>query len=1623
MTSMSDRKFIRILFAAYAIAIFFPGPARAEVTDIADVPLANSPSTAVLPNLMYILDDSGSMQWDYMPDNVQTLTTGTQLLNCKTASGGAANIAIRQCALGNPGSSNGTTADWAEPPYMATQFNQIYYNPDITYSPGTDYLGVSLGNATPAAAQFDTYTNPSTKNLLTTYPEVYYCATPNAASFTGTIAGATLTVTAVTSGTILVGMTLAAGSISGGTTITALGTGSGGVGTYLINTPQARGSQAITGTLGSFNSQLANPAVCKRNGIDNLQAAPNNYFLYWSNNSTAGTPLGAYPVDTGTPATSFNNQVVSNTGNPYYFTIASDEYCTDRTLVQCTNSPVPVGAFIFPANVRYCATKPNASAASPVSDPAGTAAPKCREKFNSATYKYPRYGQFKRVDIVPTTASYTKNVTSTRIDCVAAGFCTYAEELQNFANWYSYYRVRMTMMKTATGHAFLQIDDRYRVGFITINPGGPVVASRYLAINKFNAAQKSAWYTKLYSQGSNGSTPLRQALSRVGRHYAGVTTGTNLGMPTDPIQYSCQQNFALLTTDGYYNDTNSDTDDVSGNPVGNQDNVPNAGPPFFVSRGTGTLDASGTQVIVTTPTNITAQNICTGNAATTFPGGGAQTACGCGGAQKRIMQRVQAGTTSSTIVDGVPSGVGSTVSSTTYTNVTACTAPLVVTTVTPITELQQNVCNKNANTAFSAGGANNAGSQTACGCVATNPAHYNLKQRTTTYTQTVVTTDGVVTSNTKSNILTQTYANIGPVCALAPAPIALAPNPQPTAGAPVVTNNGGATLSIAAFNPNPQTTVTGPPTTTNTNGGTADTLADVAMYYYKNDLRPVPPWSSLIGDDDVPTTVTDIQPAQHMVTFTLGLGLQGLMDYIPNYATSPTGDYANIVAGTPGACPWTIAGAQCNWPVPVAASPTALDDLWHAAVNGRGVYYSASDPNSLSNGLGDALTALHVATAAASASATSSPNITQTNNFIFSSTFRTVKWDGEIVAQRIDPTTGNILPAIEWSAQAALDAQTGPATDTRALYTFSSVNANKLKSFLYANLTSVPTGSLAAEQAYFSNQGGSFSQFSLLTPAQKVTANDGTSLVNFLRGQRGNEGVAFRQRDHVLGDPVNATPTYVQAPTFAFADLVTPSYATFKSANAARTAVIYIAANDGMLHAFNGGTAATGGGAEIWAYVPRMVLPVLHNLATDNWDVQHKFIVDGSPVTMDVFDSVNSVWKTILVAGLNKGGRGYYALDVTNPTLPKGMWEVCSDNTLCSISDTDIGYTYGPPVITKRASDGKWVVLVTSGIDNVVPGTGQGYLYVLDAMTGAILQKISAQDGATLWGDTTTPSGLAKITAFASNFGVDNTGKYVYGGDLYGNVWRFDMSVTPVAYPTLQTTGVQKLGQLTDGSATPKPQSITTRPEVGIINGNRVLFIGTGRYLGLSDLVDPATLSPANQWAYQQSLYAFKDKGTNYGSSLRTVPAMVRQTLTDTSGVRTISTNPVDWNTNDGWWLDFNPGNKSPGERLNLDPQLQLSTLLVLTNVPNNGACSVGGDSFPYQFNFLNGFAIASSPGLAVAQKTTGQIAVGFVVIRLPSGSLKEIITGASGTKTTSAVYTGGAGVAPRRVSWRELAQ
>jgi type IV pilus assembly protein PilY1 len=191
----------------------------------------------------------------------------------------------------------------------------------------------------------------------------------------------------------------------------------------------------------------------------------------------------------------------------------------------------------------------------------------------------------------------------------------------------------------------------------------------------------------------------------------------------------------------------------------------------------------------------------------------------------------------------------------------------------------------------------------------------------------------------------------------------------------------------------------------------------------------------------------------------------------------------------------------------------------------------------------------------------------------------------------------------------------------------------------------------------------------------------------------------------------------------------------------------------------------------------------------------------------------------------------------------------------------------------------------------------------------------------------------------------------------------------------------------------------------------RVVFIGTGKLLGLSDLQDPI----------QETFYAFKDTGAPLGN-LRTSGNLVQQTLSGRDPLtRTVTNTPVNWSSNNGWFIDFNPGNTSPGERVNIDPLLTLGTLTIHTNIPNADACSVGGDGWVYQLSYDTGSYVPTSPGQIVGQKISGATVVGFVIVGLPGGGLKEIATDAFKRHPIFAVPLGAGRVIGRRIGWREI--
>lgn len=784
-------------------------------------------------------------------------------------------------------------------------------------------------------------------------------------------------------------------------------------------------------------------------------------------------------------------------------------------------------------------------------------------------------------------------------------------------------------------------------------------------------------------------------------------------------------------------------------------------------------------------------------------------------------------------------------------------------------------------------------------------------------------------------------------------------------------------------------------------------LADIALYWYNggstgtgDSLRPDLEDFSKPGL--VPAAAGE-NTRLHMTTYTLGLGMDGLMTYEPNYDTSPRvgGDFYKLITGGSG-CPWNSNGTYV-WPDPQADDVSTntfqarVDDLWHAAVNGRGKYFSAADPEDVVTSLTAALNNIQAKVGAAAAAATSTPNISQQDNDIFSDTFTTVKWYGELSDKKVNTVTGVVSTTAVWISSDTVGRKVSAASDTRNIKML--VPASRtLKNFEFSVMT-------AAEKAWFSNKCSLLAQCPALSTADRAIVDSGANIVNWLRGQQqhANDVLmrAYTLTDHnppglsapipiVLGDIASSKPAFMREPRKEY---TLAGYNDFVVANTNRQATVFVAANDGMLHAFNAGT-----GEELWGYVPRITMNKLYRQAGTTYGTNHQYTTDGSPEVADV--QIGGVWKTILVAGLNGGGRGYYAIDVTDPNNPRGLWETCADGTICTGDnlEPEMGLSFGNPQF--GLWNNQWVVFVTSGYNNipgsdgVAGGSGLGYLMVIDVATGRVLRKV-----ATTGGSTDTPSGLAKISAITSNPASDPVVSHIYGGDNLGQMWRFDLTSTAGAIVATKMGNAGPTQPITTRPEVTSCRMTTTAPDGSVTNGaQRVVVFGTGRLLDVPDVSNGDL----------QSIYMVKD------SALEVTPwksLMVQQTLSLLSSSANmnqykITANDVNLSVKNGWYVNLSLNAK---ERVNLDPKVVAGSVTVVTNTPaSSTSCSVGGSSNVYRLDVCTGSFIDNSSaervnGEVVAGETLSatSAAVGFIMVRLPTGVLKMITTTADGQTIT----------------------
>jgi hypothetical protein len=438
-------------------------------------------------------------------------------------------------------------------------------------------------------------------------------------------------------------------------------------------------------------------------------------------------------------------------------------------------------------------------------------------------------------------------------------------------------------------------------------------------------------------------------------------------------------------------------------------------------------------------------------------------------------------------------------------------------------------------------------------------------------------------------------------------------------------------------------------------------------------------------------------------------------------------------------------------------------------------------------------------------------------------------------------------------------------------------------------------------------------RFNKLSPTQQqallanATPAEQEKLLNFIRGDRSQEipKGALRARFSVLGDIIHSNPTYVAAPNATTkADYAKQSYVTFKNNNKNRPPRIYVGANDGMLHAFDALT-----GNEVWAYIPSMLIAKLSTLAIPSY--QHRYFVDGTIAVRDVF--INNNWQSVLVSGMGSGGKGLFALNVTDPNLSsetssggnnqKLIWEINSSNN-------DIGYIFGA-ISAAKLNDGKWYAVFGNGVNS---SNGVAKL-LLKEIGGNNLITISTNSGSPL-----DRNGLSAPTLVDIN--EDGMVDLAFAGDLNGDMWRFNLEGS-------LSTSWNIDYKLYDGSPT---QPITTTPDVTqhSESGYMVLF-GTGKLYQIEDMNNNTI----------QSIYGIRDTGTQPAiSKLKTKKlsaasshTFVRKKdgLSQKHLVRTleVDNDGIDFDVFNGWKI-----NLTPGERALTPPRIRDARLKIMLTQP-----------------------------------------------------------------------------------------
>lgn len=571
----------------------------------------------------------------------------------------------------------------------------------------------------------------------------------------------------------------------------------------------------------------------------------------------------------------------------------------------------------------------------------------------------------------------------------------------------------------------------------------------------------------------------------------------------------------------------------------------------------------------------------------------------------------------------------------------------------------------------------------------------------------------------------------------------------------------------------------------------SNTLADHASYFFVNDLR-----SDLLNHVDPQPYPAQSPYWQHLTQFTVGIGVSGSLDA----RTSLDVDGRSFRSKTLAALTATGSGA-IEWPDPAASSAAKIDDLWHAAVNTGGDYFTVKDSSELSAALTSTLNALTMADRRAAGVSLSGATVAP-GRLKLVPIYQAGSWSGDVLAYGMG-ASGKFDSLPIWRAADRL-----PPWALRNIVTWDGTSG-------VAFNTALDAATKALISAESSQQ---------------------DSLIDYVRGDASSEGLGltpFRERrGRLLPDFVNSPPALVKASLdMGYRDdFETSAYSAYLSRKKSRPeGVLFVGGNGGMLHAFAETT-----GAEVFAYLPRAVLGHLSRLGRPDYgtDVNpHQFFVDGDLAEADAHIPTphnHGVpgWTNLLVGSYGAGAKGVFVLDVTDLS-DLGGHSVLAERS--EPDDSDIGHVFSAPEVGRLG--GRWFAFYGNGAYSL---GGRAVLLAIDLGTGAQSKfPIETRLGR---------NGLMGVRTLRSQ--ATGEVEALYGGDLQGNLWRVDFARSAnVADWKLGFRGVP-LFTARDGTGVAQP--ITAKPTLAThyLGGRTVLF-GTGK---LMDLDDPDSRAMQTQY-------------------------------------------------------------------------------------------------------------------------------------------------------------------------------